>query len=123
MNWIKEIFDKTEEFQEGPASQIADGMADVVTGLTLTFREVGVAPLRIVGRMIDGAVKNSKNGIAPTIGGLAQGLYAGILTSGSKTGEALQRTGNGVKQVASTLMKPKLKDTNEAVDYEIIDES
>ncbi len=123
MNWFKEIFDKTEKFEEGTATQVADGISDVVTGVTLTIREIGVSPIRIAGRMVDGALKNSKNGIFPLFGGLVQGFYAGILASGSKTGEALNRTGNGVKQIASTLMKPELKETEEAVDYEIIEEN
>lgn len=119
MSWFKDIFDRTEEFEEGVATQVADGIAEVITGVTLTFREIGVAPLRIAGRMIDGARKNGRKGVIPAFGGLVQGAYAGILASGSKAGEALEKTGDGVKQVASSLIRPNLK---EKIDYEILED-
>ncbi len=117
---------QAKPFEEGRMTKITDGISEIAAGITLTVREISLAPLRIAGRMIDGILSNSSGGILPMSVGMIQGTIEGIKVVGNKTGLAIERTSLGLQSISSGLIsaKPTEKFTNKEwlEGYEVIDE-
>ncbi len=107
-----------DDFKEGYATRIADAIAGVEVGLTKTIKEIGVTPIRITGRMIDGGISGFKQGwnnserIHEKMTHPILGMFSGVIKG---VGEGFKKTANrindGLYEIAESI-NPQINKTS-----------
>lgn len=114
---IKTPSGKKLEVEDKGASKIADGIAGTDVGIVKTAEEIVVAPIRIIGRTVDGAIQGVKHGVEtssnpieklgkPIVDGVigaVKGTVKGIEQSAKKVGEGISEIGENISQIGKTL--------------------
>ncbi len=108
---------KKFDVEEKEASKITDSVIDTSSGIVRTIEEIAVAPIRVAGRAIDGAVQGVKHGaesgsnpvekvakpLVDGVIGAVKGAVKGIEVSANKIGKSVNKVGENISKVGKTM--------------------